>query len=85
MCSTISQTDLGEIWFILKTMAKIVVPDLSKMPKSAQARQDLIWPIKMNTAGSPQFIHLISKQTKFYLILSEKLSTTAKRGESKGL
>ena len=48
--------------------------DFSKMPNSAQAGKDFIWPIKMNTTGSPQFIHLLSKQTKFHLILSETLA-----------
>ena len=50
-----------------------VVPDLSKMPKSAQAKQNFIWSIKMNTSGSLQFIHFVSKQSKFHFILSEKL------------
>ena len=50
-----------------------VVPDLSKMPKSTQAKQDFIWSIKINTSGSPQLIHLVSKQSKFHLIPSEKL------------
>ena len=52
-----------------------VVSDLSIVPKSAQMRQDFIWSIQMNTFGSPQFIHLVSKQTKLHLILSEKLYT----------
>ena len=54
-------------------MANKVCQNFSKMPNSAQAEQDFTWLIKMNTAGSPQLIHLVSKQTKFHLILSEKL------------
>ena len=50
-----------------------VVPDLSKMPKWAKGKQNFIWPIKITTSGSPQFIHLVSKQSKFHLIPSEKL------------
>ena len=69
----IYKTRCGEIWIVLKIMDNKVVQDLSIMPKSGQTRQDFNWPIKMNTSGSPQFIHLVSKQTKFHLILSEKL------------
>ena len=47
-----------------------------KNAKLSPGRTRFSLPIKMNTTGSPQFIHLFSKQTKFHLILSEKLMTT---------
>ena len=65
-CQSISKMGWGEIWFVLKIMAKMMVQDLSKMPKSAQAKQIFIRQIKMNTSGTLQFIHLVSKQTKFH-------------------